>query len=34
MDQHVSNKPDATNIGKNPLNATFNNISAGGGQFY
>jgi len=34
MDQHVGNKPDATNIGKNTLNvtmvfnATFNNISA------
>jgi hypothetical protein len=33
MDQHVGNKPDATNIGKNTLNvtmvfnATFNNIS-------
>jgi hypothetical protein len=34
MDQHVGNKPDATNIGKNTLNfrmvfnATFNNMSA------
>jgi hypothetical protein len=34
IDQHVGNKPDATNIGKNILNvrmvfnASFNNISA------